>query len=273
MSDENAGVVSTEGGAGGEAKRASVICLAYAGVSYFVFLGTLSAFILWAGGLLGHILPFELSLPVVAPGVTNVVAIVINLLLMAVFAVQHTIMARSGFKKWITKFVPEHLERSTFMYFSSASLALIFLFWQPIGGEIWNVSNATLRGVIWAAYAAGWGGLVLSSFFIDHFSLFGLTQVWNARRGVEPKPASFKAPGPYKLVRHPMMTGVIVGLFALPTMSAGGLMLAITFTVYIYFGTTFEEKSLIEELGDDYVAYRGKVARLFPFVRLPGGSA
>ena len=244
-------------------KKAGVLSLAYAVVSYFAFFGTFSGFALWAGGLLPFATPFE------SLGLSTGGAIAFNFALITIFAIQHTVMARKGFKKWWTRFVPEHIERSTFLLFAAVPLAAVVLFWQPLNAEVWSVTNTAGSAMLWATYAIGWLGCVLSSFFIGHFSLFGLTQVWNKMRGITPGKPVFRVPGPYKLVRHPMMLGVIMGLWALPSMTVGGLVLAAGFTLYIMIGTWFEERSLVEELGPDYQVYQRRVPKLNPLFR-PG---
>jgi methanethiol S-methyltransferase len=191
-------------------------------------------------------------------------ALIIDLLLMSVFAIQHSVMARRQFKRWWTQFVSPAIERSTFVL--AASLALILLFWQwrPLPQAIWHVSNPDAALALTALEALGWGIVLLSTFLINHFELFGLHQVANNLTG-KPMPAPrFRAPLFYKVVRHPIYLGFIIAFWATPTMTAGHLLFAAVTTAYIFVGILFEERDLIGLHGDDYQRYRQQVGMIVP---------
>jgi methanethiol S-methyltransferase len=190
-------------------------------------------------------------------------AVAIDLLLLLLFAVQHTVMARPWFKRRWTRIVPQPAERSTFVLAASLVLALVFWLWRPAGGIVWN-----LRGpgadALWAVYAAGWVLGVSSTFLISHFDLFGLRQAWLYARHVAYRPPSFTERGLYRYVRHPLMAGFVVVFWSAPTMTAGHLLFAATATGYVLVGVAFEERDLIRSLGETYAAYRARVPALIP---------
>ena len=194
-------------------------------------------------------------------------AILVNVLLLGLFAIQHSVMARPGFKRWWTKIVPEAIERSTFVLFASLILLLLFWQWRPMTGTVWSVTGSTWSTILWAVFGLGWIGVLLSTFMIGHFHLFGLTQVSVNFVGGEPEPATFKSPGFYKLVRHPIMVGFIIAFWATPEMTAGHLLFAAVTTVYILIAIQLEEHDLAEMLGQAYVEYRTRVPALIPFTK------
>jgi protein-S-isoprenylcysteine O-methyltransferase Ste14 len=194
-------------------------------------------------------------------------AIVVNVLLLLLFAVQHNVMARPWFKVWWTRFVPRPIERSTFVALASLILLLLYWQWRPMPATVWHVDNALGRGVLWALYFLGWGIVFYSSFVIDHFELFGLRQVWTYFQGREPGTAPFSERSIYRWVRHPLMLGFILTFWSAPTMSQGRLLFAVVTTVWILIAIQIEERDLVAMLGEPYRKYQGRTRMLLP---LPG---
>ena len=191
-------------------------------------------------------------------------ALLVNGGILGLFAIQHTIMARPGFKKWWTKFVPRPIERSTFVLFTCVILLLLFWQWRAVPTTVWEVSNPALAGVLWGIQFAGWGLVLISSLLINHFELFGLRQVWVHWRGEEVPGPTFRLPFLYRIVRHPLMVGFLLAFWATPHMTVGHLMFAGITTGYIFFGTWIEERDLIAEFGESYLEYRRRVRGLLP---------
>ncbi len=198
-------------------------------------------------------------------------AVLVNMLLMGLFALQHSIMARPGFKAWWTKFVPEPVERSTYVLLSSLALLLLYWQWQPIPGLVWSVEG-TGATLLWAICAAGWAVVLLSTLMIGHFELIGLQQVYANLKNLRPAAPNLITPGLYGLVRHPIMTGFIIAFWATPQMSWGHLLFAAVTTVYILIALQFEERDLIGIFGDRYREYKNKVPMLVPFLKRGGGQ-
>jgi protein-S-isoprenylcysteine O-methyltransferase Ste14 len=194
-------------------------------------------------------------------------AIVINVCLLLLFAVQHNIMARPWFKNWWTRFVPQPIERSTFVALASLILLLLYWLWRPMPETVWHVDNSVGRAVLWAIFAAGWGIVLYSSFAIDHFELFGLKQVWMYFKRHEPGVATFSERAIYRWVRHPLMFGFVLAFWAAPTMSQGRLLFAIVTTVWILVAIQIEEMDLAALLGDPYREYRQRTPMLIPWRR------
>jgi protein-S-isoprenylcysteine O-methyltransferase Ste14 len=192
-------------------------------------------------------------------------AFIIDLLLMSVFAVQHSVMARQGFKQWWTQFVPKSVERSTYVLFASLALVLLYWQWRPIPTVVWQIDNPQVATAVIGLSFVGWVLLFSSTFLINHFELFGLHQVANNLTG-RPMPAPrFRTPLYYKFVRHPIYLGLIIAFWAAPTMTAGHLLFAAVTTAYIFVGILLEEHDLIEMFGDEYRRYRQRVSMLVPW--------
>lgn len=239
-----------------------VLILLYAIVSYALF--TIS--FLYSIGFVGnHVVPKSIDTgPPANPGE----AVIVNMLLMSLFAIQHSVMARTAFKRWSATFLPAACQRSTYVLLSSLVLLLLFWQWRPILTPIWQVSGPMawlLIGVHWL----GWLIAFASTHMIDHFDLFGLRQAFFAWRGAEMPNQSFRTPLLYKIVRHPLMLGLLLAYWATPEMTSGHLLFALANTAYILVALQFEERDLIAEFGATYQDYRRRVPMLVPglFVR------
>lgn len=234
------------------------LVFAYSLINYLVFVGVslyLAAF------LSNQLVPRSID---AAPTGLLWQALVVDLLLLAAFAVQHSVMARPSFKQWWTRIVPAPAERSTYVMFSNLALILLFWQWQPMGGVIWDVRAPMGRGIIYGLFAFGWFNVLLATFMINHFDLFGLRQAWLYLHGKAYTTLAFKTPGPYRLVRHPLYVGWLMVFWAAPTMTVGRLAFALAMTVYILVAIWFEERNLVEHHGQAYVDYRRKTPMLVP---------
>jgi protein-S-isoprenylcysteine O-methyltransferase Ste14 len=194
-------------------------------------------------------------------------ALAIDSGLLALFAVQHSGMARPGFKRWLTRFIPGPAERSTYVLLSSAALFVLFWQWQPLGGVVWEVPGEAARAAVFALFAIGWLTVLWTTFLINHFDLFGLRQVWLAFRGVPYTPLRFTTPGPYRMVRHPLYIGWLTVFWAAPTMTAAHLLFAVGTTAYILAAIRWEERDLVS-FHPEYAAYRRRVPMLLPRLRV-----
>ena len=197
-------------------------------------------------------------------------AIVVDVLLIALFGVQHSVMARPGFKAAWTKVVPAPIERSAYCLASALALAALFAFWHPLDGALWLIANPTARIVLWALMLAGFGIVFVATFLINHFELFGLKQAWDHFRSAEPAPSKFRTPLFYKWVRHPIYTGFLLALWATPDMTYSHLLLAAGMSVYIFIGIAHEERDLVGYFGQTYVEYRRTVGMVIPGVGRKG---
>jgi protein-S-isoprenylcysteine O-methyltransferase Ste14 len=192
-------------------------------------------------------------------------AIIVNLLLMSLFAVQHSVMARQGFKAWWTQYVPKPVERSTYVLAASSCLLLLFWQWRPIPTIVWQVTNPDLAATVAVISLAGWVLVFTSTFIINHFELFGLSQVTTHLVGKQVEPPRFRTPLLYKFVRHPIYLGFIIAFWAAPVMTVGHMLFAAVTTIYILLGIYLEEKDLIDMFGDHYREYRQRVSMLIPW--------
>jgi protein-S-isoprenylcysteine O-methyltransferase Ste14 len=238
-----------------------IAAFVYGVVVYAFFLVT---FLYAMGFVTGLVVPRTIDS---GPVVPLYEALAVNLVLLSIFALQHSIMARKGFKRWWTAFVPEPIERPTYVLGATLALALILWQWRAMPDIVWQVSNPQLATLLTALSLFGFVIVLLATFMISHFELFGLHQVVAHLTGKTMPQATFKTPGLYKLVRHPIYFGFIVAFWAAPVMTQGHLLFAAVTTAYILVGIALEERDLVAQFGDDYRRYRERVAMLVPFWR------
>jgi protein-S-isoprenylcysteine O-methyltransferase Ste14 len=243
-------------------KRWSVFV--YGVAAYVLFLGTF----LYALGFVGNF-RVPKSMDSAREG-SLAVALAANLGLLTLFALQHSAMARRGFKERLLRWMPQAAERSTYVLASSVALLLLFAFWRPLGGGVWEVSDPVGRAVVWTLFAFGWVLVLVSTFLINHFDLFGLRQVWLYFRTRPYAPLPFRTPGPYRLVRHPLYVGWLFAFWATPAMTVTHLFFAVATTAYILVAIRFEERDLVTAFGSTYASYKRRVPMLVP--GFPQGS-
>jgi protein-S-isoprenylcysteine O-methyltransferase Ste14 len=240
------------------------LALVYGISSYLLFFGVS---VYGAGFIGGFLTPTRLDAPQQG---SIIFALIVDLGLLAIFAIQHSVMARPRFKQWWTQIVPQPVERSTYVLFSSVALFAVFALWQPLGGAIWNLESTGGRIAVYTLFAAGWLIVLMATFLINHFDLFGLRQVWLYFRGRPYTSLRFATPGPYRWVRHPLYIGWMTVFWATPTMTAGHLAFALLLTVYMVAAARIEERDLVAHFGSRYEEYRRKVPMFVP--RIPLGS-
>lgn len=242
-----------------------VLVLLYGAACYAVFLATF----VYAVAFLGN---FVIGNSIDAAPTTGVgQAVAIDIALLAVFALQHSVMARPAFKRWWTRLVPPAAERSTYVLFSSLALLLLFWLWQPIGAVVWEVESTVGQALLYTGYASGWILLLVATFLIDHFDLFGLRQSWLYFRGRPYSELSFRTPGLYKLVRHPIYVAWLLTFWCTPVMTAAHLLFALMTTAYILIAIQLEERDLVRAF-PEYESYRRRVPMLIPFMRGRAGT-
>src|SRR5690606_20374768 len=242
-----------------------VLFLLYGVVSYFAFFGT----ILYAIGFVGNIV-----VPKTIDGEPQLPfgkALLIDAGLLLLFALQHSIMVRPGFKRRWTKIIPPALERSTFVLLASLCLMLMMWQWQPLGGVVWEIQNTTLQNILFVVYLIGWGIVFISTFLIDHFDLFGLRQTWLYFRGKPYTNLPFRVPLFYRFVRHPLYFGFLIAFWATPLMTVTHLIFAVLTTGYIFTAIQFEERDLVNHFGESYRKYRKQAPMIIPFSKKKAG--
>lgn len=242
-----------------------ILTLLYSVVAYLLFFASFLYLIVFVGGEMTTFAGAPKTLDLGSSSLTRPQAAFVNIGLLLLFGLQHTIMARPGFKKALTKVVPWSMERSTYVLLSVAMLVLLYVYWQPMTNAVWLVQSPLWSGVLTALFFLGVGLVLLSTFLLNHFDLFGLRQGWLRFQNKEyPKP-EFSTPSLYKHVRHPLYLGWIMMFWATPYMTAGHLLFASIWTIYIFVAIGYEERDLIGVFGDKYRDYMDKVPAIFPF--------
>jgi len=236
----------------------------YGVLAYVMFLGA----ILYAIGFVENLPILPKTIDSGEPGPVAA-SVAVNLILLGIFAVQHSVMARKEFKAWWTQFVPPAIERSTYVLFANLALILLLWQWRPITVPVWTVSNPLLAGALIGISLVGWGIVFLSTFLINHFDLFGLQQVWHNLRQQRIEDPQFRTPLLYKFVRHPLYLGFIIAFWSAPVMTMGHLLFAVATTGYIFIGLLLEERDMVDSFGQTYRNYQARVSMILP---LPPGK-
>ena len=236
-----------------------IAMMAVAVLCYLAFFAAFVYFVGFAGNLPGWPLTVDRG-----PQSPLGTALLIDLALVALFGLQHSIMARPAFKVAWTRIVPAPIERSIYCLASALALGVMFYFWQPITSIVWDVTNPAGRIALWSLFGLGWVLVFISTHLISHWELFGLAQPWRHMRGIEAPPPNFRTPGFYRAVRHPIYLGFLLAVWAIPTMTVGHLVLAAGLSVYILIGVRYEERDLITHFGAQYADYRTRVGMLIP---------
>jgi protein-S-isoprenylcysteine O-methyltransferase Ste14 len=231
----------------------------FALVAYAIFFATFLYLIAFVGDIAA--VPRTVD---VGPTAPVAAALAIDIALIALFGVQHSDMARPGFKTWWTRVVPPPAERSVYVLMASAVLIILFAFWRPIAGTVWSVTSPLGAGVLWALFALGWGIVLISTFLLNHVELFGLQQAWLHLRGRQAEPPELRQPMLYKWIAHPLYAGFFLAFWATPRMSYGHLLLAAGMSAYMLIAIRYEERDLTGFYGEDYTRYRKGVGMIFP---------
>jgi len=231
----------------------------FALVAYAIFFATF----LYLIGFVGNIAAVPRTVDI-GPAAPVAAALAIDIALIALFGLQHSVMARPGFKAWWTRVVPPPAERSVYVLMASATLIILFSFWRPIAGTAWSVTNPLGEALLWALFALGWGIVLLSTFLLNHFELFGLQQAWLHLRGRQAEPPELRQPMLYKWIAHPLYAGFFLAFWATPRMSYGHLLLAAGMSAYMLIAIRYEERDLTGFYGEDYTRYRKNVGMIFP---------
>jgi len=236
------------------------LVMLYGVVSYFIFLAVFVYFVAFVGDIF---VPITISSEV-SEYADN--ALMVNIGLMLMWGIQHSVMARGWFKEMIASMVPHQVERSTYVLVSAVVLAVLMYYWQPMEGIIWQVQNPVAINVLWGLFGFGWLLIFGATFLTDHFDLFGLRQTWLYFVKKTYTDVTFAENLVYRWIRHPMMLGLLIAFWALPTMTVGHLVFSIGMSVYVLVGIYFEEKGLVKALGQTYVDYQKRTAKIFPKV-------
>lgn len=242
-----------------------LVSLLYSVVVYFVFFAAFLYLIAFIGGDMIPIVSVPKTIDAGASSLIGVPAALANIGLLVLFGVQHSVMARPGFKKVWTKVVPEPIERSTYVLATVAVLVLLYAFWQPMPETVWTVSSTLWAGVLTTLFYVGFGVVLLTTFLINHFELFGLHQGWTAFKKKSPPAPEFRTPSLYKWIRHPLYFGFILAFWSTPTMTIGHLLFAAIWTVYIFIAIGYEERDLLGLFGEKYRAYMASTPSILPF--------
>lgn len=238
------------------------LTMLFAILCYAIFFATFLYLIVFVGDL-----SFATRTVDVGPEAAPLTAALIDVALIALFGLQHSVMARPGFKAKWTRIVPPPVERSVFVLAASVALMILFLGWRPIGAIVWNVTNPALAGILWALFWIGWATVLVSTFLINHFELFGLQQAWFHVRGREAAKPELRQPLFYRWIAHPLYSGFFLAFWATPEMTAGHLLLAAGVSVYMLIAIRYEERDLTNLFGEDYRRYRSGVGMLTPRFR------
>jgi len=239
-----------------------LITFIYGIVAYLIFL---ISFLYAIGFVGGFIVPKSINSGIAAPFLQ---ALLINLLLLGVFAIQHSVMARPSFKNWITKIISPAIERSTYVLLSSLTLILLYWKWQPMSTIVWKAENEIIVTILTGIFFFGWFIVFISTFMINHFELFGLKQIFDNLKEKQTQSPKFQINFLYKIVRHPIMLGFLIAFWATPIMTVGHLVFAIMTTIYILIAVKYlEEKNLQKAIGEKYEDYQKKVPMIIPFIK------
>lgn len=244
------------------------LTLLFSIVCYAIFFATFLYLIVFVGDFV-----FTARTVDVGPESPPVTAVLIDIGLIALFGLQHSVMARPAFKAKWTRIVPPPMERSVYVLAASIALIILFLGWRPIGTIVWNVTNPVLSGLLWALFWIGWATVLLSTFLINHFELFGLQQAWLNMRGQQAEKPELRQPFFYRWVAHPLYAGFFLAFWAAPEMTVGHLVLAAGVSIYMLIAIRYEERDLVDLFGDDYRRYRAGVGGLVPRFRRRSGQS